>query len=76
MSDFTGNVELLVTDVQVQKIHKVHHIKVAISNEMSSTYRNGLSSSTSSPNKLHFSKHLGKRMPRLLFIATFSYLSP
>ena len=43
LADFTGNVELLVTDIQVQKIHRVHHIKVAISSEMSSPYQNGMS---------------------------------
>ena len=43
MADFTANAELLVTDIQVQKIHKVHHIKVVISNEMRSSHQNGMS---------------------------------
>ena len=41
LTDLTENVELLTSDIKVQKLQKVYHIKVAISSEMTSPYQNG-----------------------------------
>ena len=41
MSDLTENVNIATTDMQVQKVQKIYHIKVSISNEIISTYKSG-----------------------------------
>ena len=43
MSDLTENVNIATTDMQVQKLQKIYHIKVSISSEITSTYRSGMS---------------------------------
>ena len=43
LTDLTENVELLTSDIKVQKLQKIYHIKVAISSEMTSPYQNGKS---------------------------------
>ena len=41
MADLTENVNIATTDMQVQKLQKIYHIKVTISSEITSTYRSG-----------------------------------
>ena len=41
MSDLTEHVNIATTDMQVQKVQKIYHIKVSISNEIISTYKSG-----------------------------------
>ena len=41
MSDLSENVNIATTDMQVQKMQKIYHIKVSISNEITVAYQSG-----------------------------------
>ena len=41
LADLTKNVKIVTTDIQVQKMQKIYHIKVTISSEVTNTYQSG-----------------------------------
>ena len=41
MADLTENVNIATTDMQVQNLQKIYHIKVTSSGEVTSPYRSG-----------------------------------
>ena len=41
LADLTENVQIVTTDIQVQKMQKIYHIKVTISSEVTNTYQSG-----------------------------------
>ena len=41
LADLAENVKIVTTDIQVQKMQKIYHIKVTISSEVTNTYQSG-----------------------------------